>query len=123
VSFPELMYVARDGNYGSADGLVLVDATGFTDDFDDAMQAASDTERSTVACIHEEQQGHDPIVFAWLTDNEAGEIIGAVESAVAVLIGAGHPALARQIGNVRDVLYRSLPMVDLFADEPDRAAP
>lgn len=44
-----LMYVARDGNYGDAAGLTVVDVTDWTEDDWIAMDEARDADRIAVA--------------------------------------------------------------------------
>ena len=42
-------YFAVDGNYGSADGMVIIDTTNWSEDEWSQVELASDTERAQVA--------------------------------------------------------------------------
>lgn len=50
-------YFAADGNYGSAEGLVIVDTSDWTEEEWDAIDAARDSERPAIAS---QLSGFDP---------------------------------------------------------------
>lgn len=44
-----MMYFAKDGNYGSSAGMVVLDASGFTDQDWEDIEEAADWDRPSVA--------------------------------------------------------------------------
>lgn len=102
-----LMYVSPDGNYGDADGLVLIDCTDWTDDDVIDMDAARDDVRPSQAAALAAAHNREPIVWAWLTDDEAAQVHDTLAAAITILTADGNVGLAEQIGDIRDVLTRS----------------
>lgn len=102
-----LLFAARDGSYGDADGLVLVDATAFTGDHYERIEAVEDRYRAEATLIESEQSGGERIAYVWMTSDEAAEMLDTLEAAINVLIADRRPGLAEQVGDIRDVFARS----------------
>jgi hypothetical protein len=105
---PNLMFVARDGSYGDATDMVLIDADGFDDDDYDRLaqitpaEAAADTAR-----IIATEYGNTQVTWAWMTTDEVDEMRETLEAAIANLIADNAMGLAGQLGDIRDVLTRA----------------
>jgi len=102
-----LMYVAADGSYGDATNLLIVDATDFIGADYEALDGVVDGERQEEAREIAHYRMTEPITWAWMTEDEAAQMLHTLSATVAVLIDDGRPGLAAEIGDVRDVLLRS----------------
>jgi hypothetical protein len=102
-----LVYISNDGTYGDATDLTLVDVTDFTSDDFDQLDAVPDRERGAEAGEIAAIRNADPIVFAWMTADEAEEAIAVLVHAIDLLIEDGRIGAAEQVGDVRDLLTRT----------------
>lgn len=102
-----LMYVATDGSYGDARDLLLVDASGWTANDYEALEAVDDGNRVEEAVEIVTYRSDDSLVWAWLTTDEAFQITMTIDAAIATAMSVGQMGLAEQLGDVRDVLRRS----------------
>ena len=101
-----LMYVARDGSYGDATDLLLVNATDFIAEDWEALDAVDDGYRREEATEIGIYRMADPIVWAWMTTNESAQVLHTLSAAIDTAIQAGNVGLAESLGDVRDVLTR-----------------
>lgn len=102
-----LLYVAKDGSYGDATDLLLVDATDFTSDDYESLDGVDDGYRREEAAEIAVYRIADPLRWAWMTEDEAHQIVGTIEAAIAVAMSHGQMGLAEELGDVRDVLRRT----------------
>lgn len=102
-----LMYVATDGSYGDATDLLLVNAADFTAEDYEALDKADDGNRQEEAIEIATYRKNEQIVWAWMDADEAYQIIGTLDAAVATAMSLGQVGLAEEIGDIRDVLRRS----------------
>jgi hypothetical protein len=99
-----LMFVASDGSWGDATGLLLFDATDF--DSNDVIEIGNDPNPAFAIEKIAGQRGTDPLTWAWMTDDEAWQVINSLDVAITLLTTRGDMGLAEQIGDVRDVIAR-----------------
>lgn len=102
-----LLYVASDGSYGNAADLLLVNAADFTPDDWESLDGVDDRYRQEEAAEIGVFRMAEPVVWAWMTDNEAAEVTLALQTAINVLTDKDNMGLAERLGDVRDVLARS----------------
>lgn len=102
-----MLYVAQDGSYGDATDLLLVDATDFTSEDYEALDAVDDGYRREEAAEIGTYRMAEPLRWAWMTEAEAAQMLDSLEAAVRILTDAGQIGIAEQIGDVRDVFNRS----------------
>jgi hypothetical protein len=101
------MYVARDGSYGDATDLLLVNTNGFTPEDYESLDGVDDGYRMEEAAEIGVYRMAEPVVWAWMTENEAAQVLDTLETAIGIAIKTGNIGLAESLGDVRDVLNRS----------------
>lgn len=102
-----LMYVATDGSYGDAADLLLVNADDFSGEDYEALDKVDDAYRQEEAIEIVTYNNGDSLVWAWMTTDEAFQIVNTLNAALATAMSAGQIGLAEEIGDIRDVLRRS----------------
>lgn len=81
---PELSttYFALDGNYGTADGMVVVDTSGWTEEDWQAIDEVGDSDRASLALAlakHDSQEARRELLDAVLADDLDAQFDKAVE--------------------------------------------
>lgn len=102
-----LLYIATDGSYGDATDLLLVDASEFTNDDYEALDAVDDAYRQEEAAEIAVYRSDDRLRWVWMTENEALQIIDTLNAAINAATALSKIGLAAEIGDARDVLLRS----------------
>lgn len=102
-----MLYVAKDGSYGDATDLLLVNATDFTNEDFDSLDAVDDGSRREEAAEIGTYRMAEPLRWCWATEAEAAQMLDSLEAAIRILTDAGQVGIAEQIGDVRDVFNRS----------------
>jgi hypothetical protein len=103
----KLMYVAPDGDYGSAAKLLLIDTDGFTHDDYVALESVDDGYRQEEATELSLYKMNEPLVWAWMTEDEAFLFLETIEHLIGKMLNMELLGFAGDLGDIRDVLLRS----------------
>lgn len=98
------MFVTRDGSYGAAEDMLLVNAADFTDDDYQTLDEAQDGERISVAT---DIATHiNALQWCWLSDDEFGQTMSTLTLAATVL-EESNPVLAERLKRVINIIHRN----------------
>lgn len=101
-------YFAKDGNYGDAADLLLVDTDTFTaEDFENIDMRRDDLRPVEAELLANERDQHYGNAVA-ISDDERAIAIETLEAVIHHLTHTGFPGWGAELGDIRDILTRGM---------------